>query len=85
MSGGATWWSTNYFIDGRFGDKEAKMETEDNTVNHENDVEKTEDACPVAIPGGIFHVQREKRRQRPDAVQTLFDLYSHFSLQDFSV
>lgn len=46
MSGGAKWWSINYFIDERFGDKEAKMETEDNTVNHENDVEKTEDVCP---------------------------------------
>ena len=30
----------------RFGDKEAKMETVDNTVNSENDEEKTEDECP---------------------------------------
>lgn len=54
------------------------MEAEDNTVNSENDEEK-------AVPGGIFHVQREKRRQRPDAVQTLFDLYGDISLQNFSV
>lgn len=40
---------------------------------------------PVAVPGAIFHVWREKRRQRPDAVQTLFDLYGDISLQDFSV
>lgn len=26
---------------------------------------------PLAIPGGTFHIQREKGRQHPDAVQTL--------------